>query len=291
MAAPETQEQRSLMAPDPVQVGLDVLRALAEDLREGDVSAALIPTGRTAQARIITREPCVLAGRPWAAQALQVLDPQVQVQWMADDGAELEAGATLCTISGEARALLSSERTALNFLQTLSGTATATRRLQRLIAHTSTRLLDTRKTLPGLRHAQKYAVRAGGGHNHRIGLFDAYLIKENHLLAAGSIEAAVHTARAQRPELLLQVEVETFEQLAQCVALGVPRVLLDNFSPQQARAAVDQYGELIELEASGGIDDHTLRAYAEAGVHFISVGALTKHVRAIDLSMRIEIAN
>lgn len=279
------------LLPDPVQLGLDVLRALSEDLRGNDVSAALIPEQRQATARIISREPCVLAGRPWADYALHALDPQAQVQWAAQDGDWLQAGATLCTMRGRARALLSAERTALNFLQTLSATASATRRLVELVAHTGVRLLDTRKTLPGLRLAQKYAVRAGGGHNHRIGLFDAYLIKENHLLAAGSINAAVQAARAQRPDLLLQVEVETLEQLRECVDLQVPRVLLDNFSPAQTRIAVEQYGGRIELEASGGIDDQTLVAHAEAGVDFISIGALTKHVRAIDLSMRIELTD
>lgn len=281
----------SVPAPDPVQVGLDVLGALAEDLGQGDVSAALIPADRSASARIITREDCVLAGRPWADHALTALDPQVQRVWAAADGARLRAGDRLCEIHGNARALLSAERTALNFLQTLSATATQASRLTSLIAHTSTRLLDTRKTLPGLRHAQKYAVRAGGGHNHRIGLFDAYLIKENHLLAAGSIAAAVQAARAQRPDLLLQVEVESFDQLRECVALGVPRVLLDNFSPEQVRVAVQEFGQAIELEASGGIDDRSLVAYAEAGAHFISVGALTKHVRAVDLSMRVELVD
>jgi nicotinate-nucleotide pyrophosphorylase (carboxylating) len=278
-----------LGASDVVQLGLDVLQALAEDLGDGDVSAALIPAERKAHARIITREACVLAGRPWAAYALQALDPAMQLQWSAADGDAVTAGATLCRMSGNARALLSAERTALNFLQTLSATATHTQRLAGLIGHTKTRLLDTRKTVPGLRLAQKYAVRVGGGHNHRMGLFDAYLIKENHLLAAGSIASAVAAARAQRPDLLLQVEVESFEQVAQCVALGVPRVLLDNFSPQQAREMVQQYAGRIELEASGGIDDTSLIAYAEAGVDFISIGALTKHVRAIDLSMRIEL--
>lgn len=277
----------TLPAPDSVQIGLDVLDALQEDIGSGDLSAALIPAERLAHARILTREACVLAGRPWAECAFATLDRRVVLDWQAPEGATLDAGSVLCEVRGPARALLTGERTALNFLQTLSATATATAALVRQIVHTRCRLLDTRKTLPGLRRAQKYAVRVGGGHNHRIGLYDAYLIKENHLLAAGSIRAAVAAARAQRADVLLQVEVETFAQLAECVELGVPRVLLDNFSVAQAHEAVQRWGGQIELEASGGIDAHTLVGYAEAGVDFISVGALTKHIRAIDLSMRI----
>lgn len=276
-------------APALVEVLVDVSRALSEDIGSGDVSAALIPAVRQASARIITRERCVLAGRDWAELCFRLLDPAVRVGWHVVEGAEAEAGALLCEVEGQARALLSAERSALNFLQTLSATAGAARRLVDLVAHTGVRLLDTRKTLPGLRSAQKYAVTVGGAHNHRQGLYDAYLIKENHLAAAGSIAAAVSAARGAHPELLLQVEVENFNQLQECLDLGVPRVLLDNFNVEQTRLAVQQVAGRMELESSGGIDDHTLVAYAETGVDFISIGALTKHIRAVDLSMRVKL--
>ena len=269
---------------DPELVRGDVLRALAEDVGSGDISAALMPASQLASARIITREPCVLSGQAWAEAAFE----QVAIRWHAKDGELLAANALLCELHGSARALLTSERTALNFLQTLSGTATITAHYVHLVAGTGCRILDTRKTLPGLRYAQKYAVRCGGGFNHRIGLFDAFLLKENHLAAAGSIAHAVQRARAAHPDKLLEVEVETFSQLEQCLSFGVPRVLLDNFSPQQAAEAVKLVAGRLELEASGGIDEASLQAYARAGVDFISVGALTKHVRAIDLSMRFE---
>lgn len=279
----------AVAAPALVDVLVDVSRALAEDIGAGDVSAALIPAGRMASARIITREACVLAGRDWAELCFRLLDPAVQVSWHVAEGAEAAPGALLCEVDGQARALLSAERSALNFIQTLSATASTARRLVNLVAHTRVRLLDTRKTLPGLRHAQKYAVAVGGAHNHRQGLYDAYLIKENHLAAAGSIAAAVTAARATRPDLLLQVEVESFEQLEECLDLGVPRVLLDNFNVDQTRVAVARVADRMELESSGGIDDQTLVAYAETGVDFISIGALTKHVRAVDLSMRVKL--
>lgn len=274
----------TVLYPDPELVRADVLRALAEDVGSGDVSAALIPASQLASARIITREPCVLSGQAWADAAFD----QVAIRWHANDGEVLPANGLICELSGSARALLTGERTALNFLQTLSGTATTAAHYVQLVAGTGCRILDTRKTLPGLRYAQKYAVRCGGGFNHRIGLFDAFLLKENHLAAAGSIADAVRRARSAHPEKMLEVEVETLEQLEQCLSLGVPRVLLDNFSPQQAADAVRLVAGRLELEASGGIDEASLLAYAQAGVDFISVGALTKHVRAIDLSMRFE---
>ena len=265
----------------------NVENAIAEDIGTGDINAELIPASQLGVARIIARQSFVLAGRPWAEAALLHFAPDAQMQWHANDGETVLADAVLLEITAPARALLSAERTALNFLQTLSGTATTTAYYARLIAHTKTRLLDTRKTLPGLRDAQKYAVRCGGGLNHRIGLFDAFLLKENHIAAAGSIRAAVTTARALYPDRFLQVEVETRAQLEECLNLNVPRVLLDNFSPEQTAELVRFVAGRMELESSGGIDEQSLIAYAEAGVDFISIGSLTKHVRAVDLSMRM----
>ncbi len=264
----------------------NVADAIAEDIDTGDINAALIPSTQMGKAKIIARQDFVLAGRAWADAAFLHFAPEAQLHWFADDGDRLAANAALVEITAPARALLSAERSALNFLQTLSGTATTTARYVALIAHTKTRLLDTRKTLPGLRDAQKYAVRCGGGSNHRIGLFDAYLLKENHINAAGSITAAVRAARTLHPEKFLQVEVETRAQLVECLQLNVTRVLLDNFSPAQTAELVRFVAGRMQLEASGGIDDQSLVAYAEAGVDFISIGSLTKHLRAVDLSMR-----
>lgn len=275
-----------LNAREQRAVHANVQSAIAEDIDTGDINAELIPPQQGGRARIIVREDGVLAGRPWAEASFRHFAPDAEMTWRYHDGAHLRAGETLVEISAPARALLSAERTALNFLQTLSGTATTTARYVRLIAHTRTRLLDTRKTLPGLRDAQKYAVRCGGGHNHRIGLFDAFLLKENHIAAAGSITAAVEKARRMYPDRFLQVEVETRAQLHECLNLGVARVLLDNFSPAQTAELVHEVNGRMELEASGGIDDQSLVAYAEAGVDFISIGSLTKHIRALDLSMR-----
>ena len=265
----------------------NVENAIAEDIGTGDINAELIPVAQAGIAKIIARQNFVLAGRPWAEAAFLHFAPDAQMQWSANDGATVSANSVLLEIAAPARALLSAERTALNFLQTLSGTATTTAHYASLIAHTKTRLLDTRKTLPGLRDAQKYAVRCGGGLNHRIGLFDAFLLKENHIAAAGSIRAAVTTARSLYPDRFLQVEVETRAQLEECLNLNVPRVLLDNFSPAQTAELVAFIDGRMELESSGGIDEQSLIAYAEAGVDFISIGSLTKHVRAVDLSMRM----
>ena len=265
----------------------NVENAIAEDIGTGDINAELIPVAQAGFAKIIARQNFVLAGRPWAEAAFLHFAPDAQMQWSANDGATVSANSVLLEIAARARALLSAERTALNFLQTLSGTATTTAHYASLIAHTKTRLLDTRKTLPGLRDAQKYAVRCGGGLNHRIGLFDAFLLKENHVAAAGSIRAAVTTARSLYPDRFLQVEVETRAQLEECLNLNVPRVLLDNFSPAQTAELVAFVDGRMELESSGGIDEQSLIAYAEAGVDFISIGSLTKHVRAVDLSMRM----
>lgn len=272
------------------QIAADVTRALTEDVGSGDVSADLIPADRQVRARIIAREACVLAGSAWAETTFHMLSPDISLDWQADDGDRLTPDQTLVTLSGPARSILTAERTALNFLQTLSGTATTTRHYVDAIAGTGARILDTRKTLPGLRLAQKYAVTCGGGQNHRVGLFDMLLLKENHIMAAGSIQAAVQEARGKHPDLPLEVEVETLVQLEEALEQGVTRILLDNFSLEQMRSAVginrDRFGTQAKLEASGNVELDTIRAIAETGVDFISSGALTKHVRAIDLSLR-----
>jgi nicotinate-nucleotide pyrophosphorylase (carboxylating) len=272
--------------PSPDAIAADVSRALNEDLGSGDCTAELIPPDRSLRTGVICRETAVLAGRPWFDEVFRQLGGKVSVDWYAEDGDTLEPGSELCRLQGPARAILSGERTALNFLQTLSGTATRARAYRDAVAGTGTVILDTRKTLPGLRLAQKYAVRCGGARNHRVGLFDAILVKENHISAAGSIRAAVTTARRLHPDLLLEVEVETLEQLAEAHAAGAQRVLLDNFSRETLRRAVADYRGRIELEASGNISLETVRAVAETGVDFISTGDITKNLRAVDFSMR-----
>ena len=263
-------------------------RALAEDIGSGDVTAALLPADAIATAHVITREDAVICGRPWFDACFRSLDPQCAIDWQVGDGSSASAGQTLCSIRGKARAVLSAERCALNFLQSLSGTATATARHVAAVRGTRAVILDTRKTIPGLRLAQKYAVRCGGGENLRIGLFDAILIKENHIAAAGSLSAAVRAARAQNPALFLEVEVENFAELDEALATGaVDRIMLDEFSLDDMRRAVALVAGRVALEASGGVDLAGLRAVAETGVDYISIGALTKHVRAIDLSLRI----
>jgi nicotinate-nucleotide pyrophosphorylase (carboxylating) len=263
-----------------------VRRALHEDVGGGDLTAALVPEDACSVAHVVSREPAVLCGTRWFDHVFQTLDPSVRIEWRARDGDEIEAGRALCRLSGPTRALLTGERTALNFLQTLSGTATTTRRHTSALEGTGTKLLDTRKTLPGLRAAQKYAVRCGGGHNHRLGLDDGVLIKENHISAAGSIGAAVAAARSLHPETLIEVEVETLAGLEQAITAGADIALLDNFSLGDLREAVVRNAGRVRLEASGGYDLATLREAALTGVEYISVGALTKHVRAIDLSLR-----
>lgn len=272
---------------DPQSVQRDVERALVEDIGSGDVTADLLPADVRASARVITREAAVLSGRPWFDACFRTLDPAVEIVWSFDEGARVSANDTLCTLRGLARALVSAERCGLNFLQTLSATSTATARHVDAVRGTRTVILDTRKTLPGLRLAQKYAVRCGGGSNHRIGLFDAILIKENHIAAAGSLTAAIRAARARHPQLLLEVEVENFAELREALAAGVDRILLDEFSLGDVRRAVTDVAGRVPLEVSGGVGVDDLRALAETGVDYISIGALTKHVRAIDLSMRI----
>jgi nicotinate-nucleotide pyrophosphorylase (carboxylating) len=275
-----------LQPPPADLVAGDVSRALAEDIGDGDRTAALIPPATRLATRVISRETAVLCGAPWCTETFRQLDPGVQVTWQAGEGDVVHHNQELCRLDGAARAILSGERTALNFLQTLSGTATQARRYVDAVAGTGALILDTRKTLPGLRLAQKYAVRCGGARNHRIGLYDAILVKENHISAAGSISAAVREAQQLFPGLLLEVEVETLEQLEEACRAGAQRALLDNFSLKSLRAAVGRYRGRIELEASGGIDLESVRAVAETGVDFISTGAITKSVRATDFSMR-----
>jgi nicotinate-nucleotide pyrophosphorylase (carboxylating) len=264
----------------------DVELALQEDIGSGDISALLIDEGKLLTTRLLVREDAVLCGTAWFEQAFKQCDERIQLDWQAQDGDRVSADSILCQISGPARAILTAERTALNFLQTLSGTATTTRFYVDKINQTSCRILDTRKTIPHLRLAQKYAVTCGGGMNHRIGLFDAYLIKENHLAACGSIQKAVERGRAFQPDRLLEVEVETLEQLQQAIDAKVDRALIDNFSIVEMKQAVKMTANRIQLEASGNITDESLLSIANTGVDFISIGALTKHLRAVDFSLR-----
>ena len=282
----------ALAPAPPPDLADQVARALDEDVGSGDLTAALVPAGRTGRATVITREPAVLCGRPWVDEVFRQLDASVRVEWVASEGASVAPDQLLCRLEGPARALLTGERTALNFLQTLSGTATVARRYAAVLDGLRCRVLDTRKTLPGLRRAQKYAVRVGGGANHRMGLYDGILVKENHIMAAGSIAAAVAAARAQGATVPVEVEVETLGELREALDAGADMALLDEFSLDDLRAAVAMNGGHprgpIKLEASGNVTFETLRAIAETGVDFVSVGSLTKHVRAIDLSMRFQ---
>jgi nicotinate-nucleotide pyrophosphorylase (carboxylating) len=275
--------------PDLVE---QVARALAEDVGSGDLTAALVPAGRTGRATVITREAAVLCGQPWFDEVFRQVDPAVRVLWEVAEGDEVSPGQRLCRLEGPARPLLTGERTALNFLQTLSGTATATRRYVQLVAGLPARILDTRKTLPGLRRAQKYAVRCAGGSNHRMGLYDGILVKENHIMAAGSIAAAVDAARAAGASVPVEVEVETLDELRQALDAGADMALLDEFSLDDLRAAVAMNRSHprgpMKLEASGNVTFEALRGIAETGIDFVSIGSLTKHVRAVDLSMRFE---
>ncbi len=280
-----------LHLPDPELVASDVARALAEDLGGGDVTAALLPDAPD-QAYLLCKEEAVVCGRPWFDACHRALDPQVRIDWRVSEGDRVGAGTVLATLQGRARALVSAERASLNFLQTLSGTATATAAYVAAVAGTSTRILDTRKTLPGLRLAQKYAVRAGGGQNHRMGLYDAVMLKENHVRAFGSVVAAIGAARTARPELPLIVEVETLGQLREALDTGCDRILIDDFDAADRREAVriahaHPYDGRIPLEVSGGVDMDGVRAIALDGVDCISIGALTKHLRAIDLSLKL----
>lgn len=275
---------------DPEVIAHDVQTALREDLgtEQKDLSALLIPADRSLQARIISREHGILSGKDWADACFRRVSAQVKIHWQVNNGDAVARDDVLCTLEGPARAILTAERSALNFLQTLSATASATRAAVDLIQHTQARLLDTRKTLPGLRLAQKKAVRDGGGINHRMGLYDMILIKENHIAAAGSITQALKTASRVAPGAPLQVEVEHLAQLDEALANGVKHILLDNFSLTQLDQAVARTAGSATLEASGNIDKKTLVPVAQTGVDFISSGALTKHIRALDLSLQIE---
>ncbi|KPK54282.1 MAG: nicotinate-nucleotide pyrophosphorylase, partial [Gammaproteobacteria bacterium SG8_31] len=269
----------------PADIDLTVRRALEEDVGDGDITASLVPPGATATATLLSRESAVVCGAPWFERVFEILDPKVRIRWQVSEGESIEPDTLLCTLEGNARALLTGERTALNFLQTCSGTATAARRFANAIAGTSCRILDTRKTLPGLRAAQKYATACGGVTNHRMGLFDGVLIKENHLIACGGIRQAVETARASAPDLPVEVEVESLDECRDALDAGADILMLDNFSLPDMREAVAlnrrRGDKAALLEASGNVELERLPEIAATGVDFISVGAITKHVRAI----------
>jgi nicotinate-nucleotide pyrophosphorylase (carboxylating) len=275
----------------PKDLGDQVRAALTEDIGSGDVTAALVPATQQVRGRAITREAAVLCGAAWVSETFQQLDPAVRLRWHASDGETVSADQVLFEIAGPARAVLTGERTALNFLQLLSGVATVTRTFADAVAGTHCQILDTRKTLPGLRTAQKYAVRCGGAGNHRMGLFDWVLIKENHIAAAGSITGAIATARRVHPGILVEVEVESLQELAAALPASPEIVMLDEFTHADMRAAVIMRNERargVKLEASGSVSLELVRGVAATGVDYISVGALTKHVHAVDLSLRLE---
>ncbi|MBS0365635.1 MAG: carboxylating nicotinate-nucleotide diphosphorylase [Proteobacteria bacterium] len=282
---------RQAPVPPPPDLPQQVEAALREDIGTGDVTAALVPAQQQVHGHVITREDAILCGRPWAEETFRRLDPRVVLQWHAADGEPLRAGQVIVDISGPARAVLTGERTALNFLQLLSATATASQRFVQAVAGTGCTILDTRKTLPGLRTAQKYAVRCGGADNLRMGLYDRVLIKENHIAAAGSIGAAVAAARRSAPGIVVEVEVENLAEFAQALAAAADIVMLDEFSRADMMSAVARNRDLgrpVKLEASGGVSLETVREIALTGVDYVSVGSITKHVRAVDLSMRLQ---
>jgi nicotinate-nucleotide pyrophosphorylase (carboxylating) len=283
--------RHAVLIATPEDLPEQVSRALREDIGPGDVTAALIPAATGCRAQVVCRDSAVISGIPWFDETFRQLDSAVQVRWKVQESARVLAGTPLCELAGPARAILTGERTALNFLQLLSGVATSTATYVAAVAGTGCRILDTRKTLPGLRTAQKYAVLCGGGSNHRIGLYDQVLVKENHIAAAGSIAAAVQAARRLSAGLKIEVETENLTQLRAALAAGADIIMLDDFSLADMRAAVAvvrQSGQAARLEASGGVSLQTIRDIAATGVDFISVGALTKHVQAVDLSMRFE---
>ena len=264
----------------------NVHTALREDIGDGDITAVLIPADAVSLASVISREACVFCGMDWFEEVFRQIDDEVFIDWHVQDGDRIGAGETICSLSGPARSLLTGERTALNFIQSLSGTATLASRYAEAVAGTGAVVLDTRKTVPGLRAAQKYAVACGGCQNHRMGLFDAILIKENHILAAGDIQTAIEQARFHNPGFPVEIEVENMTQLETAINTGVDRILLDNFTPEQMKQAVEFSNGRAVLEASGGITLENIRQFAETGVDFISTGSLTKNIIAIDLSMR-----
>lgn len=281
----------NLLPPPAEVIAANVAAALAEDLGPGDATASLLQDAPET-AYLLCKEDCVVAGRPWFDATHRALDPNVRIDWRCAEGDTLRKGSVIATLEGRSRALVSAERTSLNFLQTLSGTATTTARYVDAVRGTGANILDTRKTLPGLRQAQKYAVRAGGGGNHRMALYDAVMLKENHIRVAGSVAAAIEQARAHYPTLPLIVEVETLQELAAALETGCTRILIDDFTPAMRREAVRMaksapYLGGIPLEASGSVDLSTLRGIAEDGVDYVSIGALTKHVHAIDFSLKL----
>ncbi len=269
----------------PSYIKQQVALALAEDIGKGDVTAELIPADKLAKAKIICREPAILCGTEWVSEIFKQLDTAIQIDWHYQDGDYIQSDQELCRLHGSARHLLSGERTALNFLQTLSATATQAHEYVIAVEGTGCRILDTRKTIPGLRLAQKYAVRCGGAHNHRAGLYDMVLVKENHIIAAGSIQAAVETARQLTPDIPVEVEVENLHQLQEALEAQADRILLDNLDIATLKQAVQITDKQIPLEASGGVTQKTVRDIAQTGVDYISIGSITKHIRAIDLSM------
>ncbi len=275
------------VTPTPQQIRENILAALSEDIGDGDITAQLIPADARSDGLVITREAGVMCGQAWVDAVFAEVDSAISLEWLAHDGDRLSANDSLFTVSGPSRGLLTAERAALNFLQLLSGTASICNYYASLVEGTGVKLLDTRKTIPGLRIAQKYAVHCGGCHNHRVGLYDAFLIKENHINACGGIVHAVLTARENAPGKPVEVEVESLDELEQGLAAGADRIMLDNFSLEDMRAAVAATGARAELEASGNVTDETLRPIAETGVDYISIGALTKNCKALDLSMRL----
>ena len=275
----------------PADLAQQVEAALREDIGSGDVTASLVPAAQQVKGSVVTREAAVLCGRPWVEETFRRLDPRIQLTWHAADGERIAAQQEIFGIAGPARPVLTGERTALNFLQLLSATATVARRFVDAVAGTGCRIIDTRKTLPGLRTAQKYAVRCGGADNHRMGLYDQVLIKENHIAAAGSITGAIEAARRSAPGVRIEVEVESLAELAEALNAAPDIVLLDEFGLDDLRAAVAlnrAHAKRAKLEASGSVSLQTVRAIAESGVDYVSVGSLTKHVTAVDLSMRLE---
>lgn len=283
-----------MTSPDIQAIREQVSQALIEDLggelnAANDITANLIDADTQATATIITREPCVVCGVAWVNQAFALVDPNVSVTWHVNDGDKVDGDTVLVSLSGSARAILTAERTALNFLQTLSGTATTTAFYAHILSDSETKILDTRKTLPGLRMAQKYAVRCGGGQNHRIGLFDAFLIKENHIFSCGGIRPAIQRAKAMMPGAPVEVEVESIDELKLALEAGADIIMLDNFTNKQIQESVALTNKRSKLEVSGNITDERLASLRKLGVDYISSGALTKHVQAIDLSLRINI--
>ena len=276
------------MMPSRLFIAEQVKAALSEDIGSGDVTAELLSPTQTVRAIILSREPMLVCGQSWVNEVFHQIDKSIKIHWLVEEGMYLEKPTTLCHIDGLVRSILTGERTALNFLQTLSGTATQTHQYLQCLRGYNTRLLDTRKTLPGLRLAQKYAVACAGGTNHQIGLYDAYLIKENHIRACGSIQQAIKLARKENPKLLVEVEVESLNELQEALIAAPDRILLDNFSIPMLHEAVTITQRRCALEASGGVDLSTIEAIAKTGVDFISVGGITKSVRAVDLSLLIQ---